>query len=67
MKVKRYVELLVWQKDLPKEEVYSLGDQIRRAVVAISSNIAEGFGREPDKDFRHFLAISRGSLFEAKT
>lgn len=80
MEVKSYEDLLVWQKamelakrvyvlqkDLPKEEVYSLGDQIRRAVVSISSNIAEGFGRESDKDFRHFLAISRGSLFEAKT
>ena len=80
MKVKSYEELVVWQKameltkrvyeaqrHLPKEEVYSLGDQIRRAAVSIPSNIAEGFGRESDKDFKHFLSIARGSLFETKT
>ena len=80
MKVKRYEELVAWQrameltkrvyalqKNLPKEEVYSLGDQIRRAAVSIPSNIAEGFGRGTDKDFKYFLSIARGSLFEAKT
>ena len=80
MKVKSYEELVVWQKameltkrvyalqkNLPKEEVYALGDQIRRAAVSIPSNIAEGFGRESDKDFKHFLSIARGSLFETKT
>ena len=80
MKVKSYEELLVWQramllakmvygvqKQLPKEEMYGLGDQIRRAVVSVPSNIAEGFGRESDKDFKHFLSIARGSLYETKT
>ena len=80
MKVKRYEDLMAWQramllaklvygvqKQLPKEEVYGLGDQIRRAVVSIPSNIAEGFGRESDKDFKHFLSIARGSLYETKT
>ena len=80
MKVKSYEELVAWQKamllaktvygvqkQLPKEEVYGLGDQIRRAVVSVPSNIAEGFGRETDKDFRHFLSIARGSLYETKT
>lgn len=80
MKIKRYEDLIVWQKAmilskwvykvqkvLPKEEVHSLGDQIRRAVVSIPSNIAEGFGRESDKEFRHFLSIARGSLYETKT
>ena len=80
MRVKCYEELIVWQKamllaklvygiqkQLPKEEVYGLGDQIRRAVVSIPSNIAEGFGRESNKEFKHFLSIARGSLFEVKT
>ena len=80
MKVKCYEELVAWQKgmelarrvymvqkQLPKEEVYSLGDQIRRAVVSIPSNIAEGFGRESVNEFKHFLSIARGSLFETKT
>jgi len=55
------------QKQLPKEEMYGLGDQIRRAVVSVPSNIAEGFGRESDKDFKYFLSIARGSLYETKT
>ena len=80
MKVKCYEELIVWQKamqlakmvyllqkGLPKEEIYGLGDQIRRAVVSVSSNIAEGYGRGGDAEFKRFLAISRGSLFELKT
>ena len=78
--VKRYEDLVVWQKAMllakrvyrlqkqfPKEELYGLGDQIRRAAVSIPSNIAEGFGRDTDKEFRHFLSIARGSLFETKT
>ena len=80
MKVKSYEELIAWQramllakmvygvqKQLPKEEMYGLGDQIRRAVVSIPSNIAEGFGRESQNEVKHFLAIARGSLFEVKT
>ena len=74
MKVKCYEELIVWQKamqlakmvyllqkGLPKEEMYGLGDQIRRAVVSVPSNIAEGYGRGGDAEFKRFLSISRGS------
>ena len=80
MRMRRYEDLLVWQKamqlakmvyllqkGLPKEEMYGLGDQIRRAVVSVPSNIAEGYGRGSDAEFKRFLAISRGSLFELKT
>ena len=80
MKVKSNEELIAWQramllakvvygiqKKLPKEEIFGLGDQIRRAVVSIPSNIAEGFGRESQNEFKHFLSIALGSLFEVKT
>ena len=48
----------------PSEERYALADQIRRAVVSISSNIAEGCGRATNRDYAHFLSIARGSLYE---
>ena len=54
-------------KTFPTEERYALGDQLRRAVVSIPSNIAEGFGRDSHKDFAHFLAQARGSLYEVDT
>ena len=53
--------------NLPKEERFALGDQLRRAVVSIPSNIAEGLGRDTHKDFAHFLAQARGSLYEVDT
>jgi len=78
--MKSYRELAVWQKAMdfvdlvytvqrkfPREELYGLGDQLRRSAVSIPSNIAEGFGRETHADFAHFLAQARGSLFEAET
>lgn len=52
---------------LPKNEMFGLQSQMRRAAVAIPSNIAEGHGRLNDGHFRQFLAISRGSLFELQT
>ncbi|PIF30889.1 four helix bundle protein [Flavobacterium sp. 9] len=73
-------KLLIWQKSMslitkiyfstnnfPKEEIFGLTSQIRRSSVSISSNIAEGSGRESDKDFLRFLNISVGSLFEMQT
>ena len=76
----RYKELLVWQKaidlavkvyriteKLPKEERYGLISQINRSVVSIPSNIAEGAGRNTNKEFNNFLGIAQGSSFELDT
>lgn len=75
-----YKELKIWQKSrilvkdvyqltnsFPKEESYGLTSQIRRAVISIPANIAEGAGRGTNKDFSHFLDISMGSLFELES
>jgi len=51
----------------PKRETYSLTDQIRRAVVSIPSNIAEGQAHYSNREFLHFLRHSRGSLAELET
>jgi four helix bundle protein len=75
--VKSFEELTIWQESrkftnkiyaltnkFPKEELYGLTSQIRRAVVSIMSNIAEGFDRRSDKEFSNFLSIARGSTAE---
>lgn len=80
MSVRSYKELLVWQKSmqiveetyrlvklLPKEELYALSDQMRRAAVSIPSNIAEGQARNSTKEFVNFLSIARGSAAELET
>lgn len=54
-------------KLFPKEELFGLTNQMRRAAVSIPSNIAEGCGRQTSKDTMHFLHISRGSLYELET
>lgn len=54
-------------KDFPKEEIYGLTSQIRRAAVSIPANIAEGSGRHYKKENIQFLYISQGSLSELET
>ena len=74
------MDLEVWQKamqlvediykisaNFPKEEIYGLTSQIRRAAVSIPSNIAEGAARQGYKEFIQFLYISLGSLSEVET
>lgn len=80
MRIHKYQELLVWQramdlvenvyvltKAFPKDEVYGLSSQMRRAVVSIPSNIAEGSRRGTDKDFCHFPNMAFGSGAELET
>ena len=75
-----YQELIVWQKamevaqkiylivkKLPKEEMFALSDQMRRAAVSIPSNIAEGQERNSQKEFVQFLKIAQGSRAELET
>ena len=50
----------------PKEEVYGITSQIRRAVTSVAANIVEGASRESAKDYAHFLQIARGSLAETQ-
>ena len=77
---KHYKELIVWQKSmdlvesvytltklLPSDERFSLTDQMRRAVVSIPSNIAEGHGRQTEKEYKQFLSIAKGSVSEIET
>ena len=60
-------EVYALQRGFPKSEVFGLGDQLRRAVVSIPSNIAEGNGRTSPKELVHFLSIARGSVYEVVT
>lgn len=60
-------EVYLLAKKFPKEELYALTSQTKRAAVSIPSNIAEGLGRQYKKDTLQFLHISRGSLYELET
>ena len=51
----------------PKGEIYGIISQVRRAAVSIVLNIAEGYGRKSKEEFKRFLKISLGSLYETKT
>lgn len=61
-----YIAVYEVSREFPKEELFGLTSQIRRAALSVSSNIAEGFGRRTDADKTHFYSISRGSLFEVQ-
>lgn len=80
MKVKDYKDLKIWQKGIeivdvvykltdkfPASETYGLKIQMRRASISIPSNIAEGFARKSNKEYKQFLCISLGSCAELDT
>ena len=53
-------------RDFPKEEIYGITSQLRRAALSIPTNIVEGYSRKGDKELSHFLNISIGSMAETK-
>jgi four helix bundle protein len=75
-----YQDLMVWQRAMemtvavyelsrsfPREELYGLTSQVRRAAVSVVSNIAEGRGRLSQGEFRQFLGLAQGSNYEVQT
>ena len=78
-KIKSFTDLRAWQeghqlviltykitKDFPRKDTYSLTDQMRRAAASVTSNIAEGFGRQGYKEKIQFYYLAQGSLTELK-
>lgn len=78
-KIQSFTDLNVWKeghklvlmiykitKNFPKEEIYSIVDQMRRAAASITANIAEGFGRQTYKEKVQFYYVAKGSLSELK-
>ncbi len=78
--MKTFRDLFIWQKSMtlvtqtyeltqnfPKEELFGLTSQIRRSAISLPSNIAEGYGRESNKEFYRFINIAISSLFEFQT
>lgn len=78
--IRGYRELVVWQKsldlavlifrlcrELPREELYVLSSQLRRAALAVPSDVAEGNRRGTRKDYAHFVGMARGSVAEVET
>ncbi len=60
------VDVYTASRSFPKEELFGITSQLRRAAASISANIAEGFGRSSSKDKLHFYTIAYGSLLETK-
>lgn len=80
MKIRNYKDLNIWKRSIelvkniyeisnsfPKEELYVLTSQLRRTAISIPSNIAEGFSRFHNKEYRQFLYIALGSCAELET
>ena len=77
MKIEKFEDIIAWQKandltlavykEFKNHKDYSFRDQLQRASVSIMNNVAEGFERKGDKEFKHFLFIAKGSCGEVRS